>query len=487
MKLVVLKTRIAPAILVLMAALATGGLARFWNLTAHSLYVDEGFTFFVAGKSWQDMMGQIVYHDFHPPLFYVLTHFAIGLLHWPAWDFRYLTASTGLVTIVAAWAIARRLFGDVAASFAALLVALDPSLIEWDRLYRMYSVMTALAALSWWLLLIAQEKRGRAAFVWWGVYGIVSVAQPYIQYLGALNVLCQGLYALTDLRRTWPAIAWGAVAALALVPWLPSLRIQAANLGGAGTASDWWPIARDTIMTGTPAAWTHLPWYDFAFSCATVAIAILGVLRGRKTILPYWLAVAAIQLIVSFVGLHFIAVPRFLEQTVPAFLIAASAAFDILVSRVSRPIALAAGAAVPVLFLLGSYNLLFDPYYQNTDWYLINSYVLGRERPDDAMLFVQGFPVVVVGDFTAFRHREVLGPVIPSQVPATIRWLDQHPKQRVWYIENEFFFVDPQKIIKAHLDGTRKPLLVVSENKARADDVVNVILYSTILHGRVHP
>ena len=36
--------------------------------TAHSLFIDEGFTFMVSGKPWPEMWNQIVYHDFHPPL-----------------------------------------------------------------------------------------------------------------------------------------------------------------------------------------------------------------------------------------------------------------------------------------------------------------------------------------------------------------------------------------------------------------------------------
>src|ERR1700730_13331320 len=97
------------ALIALGAALLVGGYFRFWDLTGHSLYIDEGFTFMVAGKPWPQMISEIVYHDFHPPLFYILTHIAIDRLHWPFWDYRYLTAPFGLVTVVAAWAIARRL------------------------------------------------------------------------------------------------------------------------------------------------------------------------------------------------------------------------------------------------------------------------------------------------------------------------------------------------------------------------------------------
>src|SRR5579864_5735616 len=130
-------------------ALAVGGVARFWNLTGQSLFTDEAFVFDAASRSVHDLLMQIAYHDAHPPLFYLMTHWLMGALHWPVQQYRYLTSAVGMVTIVAAWGIGRRLFGDVAGVTAAVVVALEPSLVALDRLYRMYAVLVALSALSW--------------------------------------------------------------------------------------------------------------------------------------------------------------------------------------------------------------------------------------------------------------------------------------------------------------------------------------------------
>src|SRR5690348_14299849 len=100
------------AIVVLAIALLIGAYFRFWDLTNRSLFLDEAFTLWVAAKPWAAMMNQIVYHDFHPPVFYALTHWLVAALRWQPWDYRFLTAPFGLLTIVASWAIARRLFGD---------------------------------------------------------------------------------------------------------------------------------------------------------------------------------------------------------------------------------------------------------------------------------------------------------------------------------------------------------------------------------------
>lgn len=490
-----------PAVIALFAALVIGAVARFWNLTAHSLFIDEGFTFMVAGRSWSDMIQQIVYHDFHPPLFYVLTHLAIQRLHWDFWDYRYLTAPFGLLTILATWAIARRLFGDVAAGIAAVFVAVDPSLIEWDRLFRMYSVMTALAATSWWLLLIAQEKKGRAAIGWWLLYGVLSVVQPYVQYLGALNVCCQCLYALARvyadraaLRSLWPAFASGAAAVAAFVPWLWALRIQYPNgghvAGTTGLPIYWIGITRDTLMDGVPVAWPHLSWFDPVVTFGTIALAVFATWRAPKSILPWWFLVAALQCALSLLTHKSLVVPRYLEHVVPAAGIAFGAALDSMLRTRVRAAALVLGFAVPAAFVVCTADLLWDPFYQQPDWYLVNLLVVDNERASDAMLFVQGFPYIVVGDFTAFRGHPAAGPAMPSDLPYTMHWIRRHAADRIWYIENQYFYPDPQKKIKAYLDKTRRVATIGgkpafwSENRASGGDVVNIVLYDAVAKSK---
>jgi len=292
------------------------------------------------------------------------------------------------------------------------------------------------------------------------------------------------LYALTNLRRLWPALACASISMLALVPWIPAIRTQSAFAlrlnGDSILSSNWWSIARDAIMAGTPSTWVQMPWFDVAFTTIVIAIAAAGIIRGPRTILPFWLAVAAIQVAATFFTGLFLVVPRYCEHVVPAIAIAAGSVVDALMRVKLRVAAMAAGVSVLALLVLGTSDILLDPYYQGPDWYLINYVVLQHEHKDDAMLFVCGSPITVVGDFTAFRHHQKLGPQTPSDVAATYTWLNQHATQRVWYVENGPFFVDPQRQIKSYLEKTRVQLFVASDNKARAGDVVNVILFSAM-------
>ena len=477
-----MKRRIDWAIAGLLAALAVGAYFRFWDLTSQSLFLDEGYTFMVAGKTWPDLIHALVYHDFHPPLFYALTHVAIQTLHWQFWDYRYLTAPFGLLTIVASWAIARRLGGDVAAVIAAFFVAVEPSLVQWERLYRMYGMMTAVETVSWWLLLIAQEQRGSRRWWWWALYGLCAILQPYIHYLGAVNVLCQCVYALTDRRRLWPAIVAGCAAAAALLPWSWAIRIQYPNGGYvAGTPIlpiDWFTLSRDVLAAGVRIDWSASLALQWTMLLSVAAVTIFALWRYRATILPFWLAVGLVQALGSLATGKALVVPRYLLPVVPALCIAAALLAAWALRSRWRVGGAAIAVAVPAFFLTCCANIVYDPYYQFPDWYLVNLVVLQNEKPSDAMLFVQGFPYIVVGDFSAFRHHAAAGPAMPEDLPYTFHWIAEHRNDRIWYIENQYFYPDPQQKIKAYLDRTRKVLLVRSEARAVAGDVVNVVLYS---------
>jgi mannosyltransferase len=162
----------------LFVALALGALVRLWDLTGQSLFIDEGFVFHVAAQEPRQILMTVAHGDFHPPLFYLITHYLINGLHLPLWDYRYITAAFSLTGIAATWAIARRCFGDTAAAIAALALALDPALVIWDRLFRMYALLVALTAVSWWLLLVCADPTNKRRLLCWILYGVTVIALP---------------------------------------------------------------------------------------------------------------------------------------------------------------------------------------------------------------------------------------------------------------------------------------------------------------------
>ncbi|MBV8668891.1 MAG: glycosyltransferase family 39 protein [Candidatus Eremiobacteraeota bacterium] len=402
-------------------------------------------------------------------------------MHWPLWSYRYLTAAFSLIGIAATWGIARRCFGDVAAAVAAVALALQPALIEFDRLYRMYAVLVALGALSWWLLLRAMDASGRARIWWWLAYGISAIALPYVQYFGALVVASQAVYALTRLRTAWPALVGAASATAALIPWAWAVKIQYPN-GGYVIRLDspefsWPHVIRASVAYGLPIDWMLKPAFDPVFATVVMLLLVAGLYLGRKTVLPFWLAPIAIQVAGSLLSGKDLVIPRYLYVYVPAFCIGFGAVVAFLLQTKFRVIGAVLVAAYVGLSAISVYDLLFVPFYQFPNWYEINNLVFPREQRGDLIVMDQGAEYWVVRDFTAFRGHEMGTPALQSDLPATIRWLDGYPKRRVWYIENQPDFTDPHRLIEHALSRTRPVLGRWRQARAFREDVVRVVLY----------
>lgn len=465
----------------LIAALAVGALCRFWDLTGPSLFIDEGWTFHISSGTAAQIIHATAYMDFHPPLFYLVTAFLTKHVGWQPWDYRYLTAAFSLTGIAATWAIAKRFFSDAAAAVAGFAMAVQPALIEWDRLYRMYAVLVALGAVSWWLLVKAADARGRARVLWWCLYGLCAILLPYVQYVGALVVASQAAYALANLRARWPALIGQVGAAIALVPWLWALRVQFPH-GGLVTqlssAEFSWPtLIRATLAYGVPSTWLAHPAFDLCFSALALGIAIAGTIVARKSVVPFWLAPIVLHVVGSFVLHKDLVVPRYLYVYVPAFCIALGALVGALAATRYRVAGFAIGALYFGLAAVSVPNLVLVPFYQFPDWYQVNALVLQNEHRDDIMVFDQGAEYWVVHDYSAFRGHLMDAPAIPSDVPRTIAWLDGFPKRRVWYIENQPTFTDAKRQVKASLDATRPLLRAWRQERVFKEDTVLMLIY----------
>ena len=462
-------------------ALLLGACAIFWNLGGASLYLDEGWTVHVGSLPLPQLLHAVAHSDDHPPLFYLFSHALQAALHWQPWSYRYVTAPFGLLTIVATWAVARRSFGETTAAIAAVVVALEPTLIVWDRLFRMYVVLVALSATGWWLLSAAQTSRGRWSSIVWLPYGAIAIVLPYVHYLGGLMVLCQALYALTHRRRLWPALACAALSAIAFVPWSLVFREQFASGGLAVVGShlrfDWLGLARMTLAAGTPAAWLPTRAFDWVLSAAAVALCVAGAWIGRRTLLPFWLIPVLVQPLAGFALHKSLSLPHYLLYVVPAVAIAAGAAATALLKTRARLVGAALVAGALALNVAALVDVLFVPYYQFSDWYQVNALLLSREKPDDRIILDQGFERFVVGSFSAFRGHPMFSLDTPVGLAAALQWVDERPAQRVWYVENQSFFPDPERRVFERLEHTRRRIGAWEQRRQSAADAVVVVLY----------
>lgn len=442
-------------------ALVIGAFLVFWQLGSQSIYVDEAFTLDAAAMPLPAMLQHLALHDAHPPGLYLYLHAAMGLLHWPPTWYRYLVAPFGLVTIACTWALARRTFGDVAAAVAAIVVATEPTLLLFDRLERMYAPLTALTALSCVLLLRASTAApGRSRVIGWVLYCLAAVTLPYVQYLGAVVVACQGAYALWDLRRRWPVIACGIVAFVATIPWWWGIKDQfpqSGFTGGRAIATGAWS-ARDVLGYAMPLDWYSHAAFDIVFTIAVVAIVIAGLWLSRGGAMAIYIGALAVAVIATVALGRNLVFARYLVYLVPAFCIAVGGVCALASRAKWRVAAFALGAAVLGVNGVADADQLLDKFYQSSDWNTVASIMAQNERPSDAILFVQGYSYLVLADSPAIAGHDVFGPQIPSEIPHALAWLHAHGRDRVWYVENQPWYADTGLEIKRHMTATR-PLL----------------------------
>ncbi len=465
----------------LAAALVIGSAALFWNLTRSSLSLDEAFSFHMGSFPLAGLIDNVVHNDAHPPLFYIVTHYLIALVHLPASQYRLFTAPFGLLTIVATWAVGRRFFGAYGAAAAALITAVAPGLLEADRIYRMYSPLAALIAVSWWLLIAASDGQSRRRSLVWIGYAACAIALPYLHYLGALTLAAQSLFALAAVRERWPARASSAAAALAFVPWLWALKVQFAAGGHAappGFSS--WIAPQGTLLADAPAAWLTQPYFTPIADVMIFGVLAAGLILARRTALPYMALGAGLQVVLSIALHKDLLLPRYLDVYAPLFALCAGAVAAFLAATKWRVAAVGLAGAVVASMAVCDVNLLFDPLYQRTDWYLVNDHVAANEKPSDVMLFVQGFPTLVVATFPAFAGHALEAPYNPQVLGHSAEWINSHRDARIWYVENQPWFADPSGELVRGLLKSRTVLSAWHEPRVNAADAVTVILFDAV-------
>src|ERR1700680_695849 len=146
--------------LLFVALLACALLARAIHLFHPATMTDEAFTFFIASQPFPVIIDMLKNGDFHPPLVYLIGHGLFALSN-RAYLFRIVSVIFGVAGGAATYALARRAIPRWA-SLATLFVAINPSLVFFDGLFRMYALLWSLCMISWALLLWAIDEPRRA-------------------------------------------------------------------------------------------------------------------------------------------------------------------------------------------------------------------------------------------------------------------------------------------------------------------------------------
>lgn len=125
-----------------------GGFLRVMLLGTKGIWLDEAFSLWAAHQNVADMLGWIVKIDPHPPLYYLLLHFWMGINADTPYNARLLSALFGTATIPIIYLIGKRLSGAGVGLAAALFLALSPFNIYFGQETRMYTLLAFNAAVA---------------------------------------------------------------------------------------------------------------------------------------------------------------------------------------------------------------------------------------------------------------------------------------------------------------------------------------------------
>lgn len=366
---------------VIVGAVTLVGMALRLATVGQSPFADELSTYWIIESHQFLEVLEVVHSDAEitPPLFFATAELAT-LIDLSPEMMRLPSLLAGLASIPLVYLLGARTLGRPAGVVAATLVALSPFMIFYSTEARGYALMMALVLAASLSLLNALETRRTR---WWAAYAVLSAACMYTHYTAAFALAAQALWALWAHPEARREILFANLGAVALFgPWLSGLL---ADFGSPTTeildklapfdaftvrfALEHWLIGYPSaaaIALGDLGEVPGLPaivLVTLGIALATTATLASGNLRERlrglsfrsRGALVFALAVAlplGTALASAFSTNLF--TTRNLGASLPAVALLAGA----LVTRGSRPIAIAATTLLCGGFLIGAARMM---------------------------------------------------------------------------------------------------------------------------------
>ena len=160
--------------------LAAGTILRcLMFLTQKSWWFDEWASIDVASQSLKDVIVLNI-ADTHPPLYFMLLHWAIRIFGANDWAFRLPSLLAGIGSIVAVYLCAKEFFNKKTAILSALFTAMSPFFIHLSFEIRNHGLPIFLCTLAtFFLLKIIKEPFSRK---WGYAYALTAASSVYVSH-----------------------------------------------------------------------------------------------------------------------------------------------------------------------------------------------------------------------------------------------------------------------------------------------------------------
>lgn len=257
-----------------------GSAPRLYNLTYHSLWLDEAISI-----GWAQMPVRTILsvslnlvQDRHPPLYYLLLHVWTRLFGDGEFSVRMLSALAGAMIVPLGYLLGRELYGHRAGVATAALLAVNPFLVWYSQEVRMFTLATTLLLAASLALVGALQRRG----AWrWVAYVILGTAAFYTYLLSALVLVAHGIYVSISWLR-WRVLRHQTASILvsfgALVLICAPLSWQAWQISAA-EGSNIWPFANLSMQFEQvlrALVFWKVPWSAPLLTVVTILIGLLA-------------------------------------------------------------------------------------------------------------------------------------------------------------------------------------------------------------------
>jgi mannosyltransferase len=419
---------------------------RWFRIDAQSLWYDEGISAHQLTRSFPEILHAAAL-DTHPPLYYWALKAWGETIGSSEMGLRSLSAFWGVVMVLLTWLIGRRLFGTLAGTLAAGLLAIAPLAVYYSQEVRMYTQVTALAMLA----VYAYVARS-----YW-LYVLAGLATLYSQYLGAAVLVALNVHALiwwrSRTRREW--LAWlgaNALIALGFAPWLPTFVEQQSR--GLNTS----PRTPVGLVVDTLTAYGGGIAQGDLFLAGGALLAVLAVVGALST--RVWLNVSLAALLwltplalVLGLGLRSgLFEVRYLVLGLPGLALLAGSGM-VRVARAPAPSAWV--VLLPIVpASVGLWQQYFDPRLARDDYRGVVAAIERQARPTDAVVLSAPNQTEVFG---YYYHGPLATIGLPAQRPIdpddTQRRLDAIRGQygRIWLVSWAMSEADPRGVISRWL------------------------------------
>jgi 4-amino-4-deoxy-L-arabinose transferase-like glycosyltransferase len=395
--------------LLLLVAILVAFATHTYLLDAKSMWIEEGLSVYRAQLDLPGILSNVILiqdvatHDTHPPLFFILLHFLIGMAGSSEFVLRFLPVSWGVLLVPLLYTFATRLLGRGVGVWAAAIGALSPVYLWYSQEARSYTMLVCLTLFSSYSLLRVWQSASRPQAgwkllaLWTGAYLLSTIGSIFTHY-GALFILLYQWVTVLGLaiwQRRWWLLGLLAAASLVIIPLLPFMagRLQTGAERGFRFVGAW-EMARDLLNAFSLGMSVRLD-EVFLLDLLFLLVALLGlVMIARRRSLAgvatplYLVGYLVIPTLVLYVLSHVKPMyegVRHLLIISPAYYVLLAAGLETLAHRFRYV------AIVVLLFMAGgvaysTHNLFFHPDYAKDDLRSAVNYVRSDLQPGEVVV-----------------------------------------------------------------------------------------------------